>query len=127
MQALWDALMHATERPWVAAVLIGWALSAGITQAFKFMLPLASKPAGRELLTRLVAVVSAAVPAAVYMSAESQPIMRIVMTTIGAGLWSPFAFALIQAALRHWWPWAADALSQDVRGVLAGDRQENRP
>lgn len=128
MQALWDALIHAfgTTPTWLAGILVGWAISAGVTQAVKFMLPLAHPAPGRELFTRGVAVFSAGITTAVYLSAESQPLLRIALSTIAAGLWSPIAFALLQAALRHWWPWAADALSQDVRGMLAGERRENR-
>lgn len=128
MQALWDALIHAlgTMPTWLAGVLIGWGISAGVTQGVKFLLPLAHPAPGRELFTRVIAVISASIPTAVYLAAESQPLLRIVLSTVGAGLWSPIAFALIQAALRHWWPWAADALSQDVRGVIAGRRKENR-
>jgi hypothetical protein len=117
MQAAWDALVHAlgSTPPWLAAVLIGWALSAGLTQTVKFLFPLTWFSAMRELLTRLLAITSAAVSAAAAYIGLGGEGLAVTLVALGAGLWSPLAFALLQAALRRWAPWAADVLSGDVR------------
>lgn len=119
MQAAWDALRHALDNlpPWLAAVLIGWALSAGLTQAVKFLFPLAWFHGLREQLTRLLAIMSAAATSGAAYTALGGEGPAVILVTLGAGLWSPLAFALLQAALRKWAPWAADALSGDVRSV----------
>lgn len=129
MNALWDALLHALESmpAWLAAVLIGWGISVGVTQTVKFWMPLRWDPYLREDVARGVAVMSASFPALLYAMHRDQPALIIMLTATGAGLWSPLAFALLQAALKRYWPWAADVLSQDVRGHLVGKSLENRP
>lgn len=125
MREIIDTAYHGLNQMpgWLAAVLIGWAVSAGVTQTFKFFLPLSVLPEQREPMTRLVAVLVAAVAAALVMVDRGGGAVSVVLVAIAAGVWSPLAFAMLQAVLRRWWPWAADVLSGDVRGVLAGKRK----
>lgn len=119
MQAAWDWIVHVLTHmpPWLAAGLIGWALSTGLTQQVKFFFPLSWFHGLREQLTRLVAIISAAASAAVAYTLLGGEGSAVTLVALGAGLLSPLAFALLQAALRKWAPWAADALSGDVRSV----------
>lgn len=120
IESAWNTAVHilATMPAWLAAVLIGWAVSAGVTQTLKFFMPLAVPADHRENMTRIVAVVTAAVVAAVTMVDRGGSATAATLVAIATGVWSPVAFAMLQAVLRRWWPWAADVLSADVRGVL---------
>ncbi|WP_353094174.1 hypothetical protein [Methylibium sp.] len=125
MRQMIDNLYHALGAmpPWLAAVLIGWAVSAGVTQTVKFFMPLSVLPEQREPMTRLIAVLVAAVAAALAMIDREGGAVSVALVAVAAGVWSPLAFAMLQAALRRFWPWAADVLSGDVRGVIRGARQ----
>lgn len=120
-----DTIYHAlgTMPAWLAAVLIGWAVSAGVTQTVKFFMPLSISAEQREPMTRLVAVLVAAVAAALVMVDRGGGALAIGIVAVAAGAWSPLAFSMLQAVLRRWWPWAADVLSSDSRGVLSGNRR----
>lgn len=128
MRELIDTAYHGLNQMpgWLAAVLIGWAVSAGVTQTAKFFMPLAVPEQAREAMTRFIAVLTAAVAAALAMVDRGGNSMEIVLVAIGSGVWSPVAFAMLQAVLRRWWPWAADVLSADVRGVLITSRQGSK-
>lgn len=119
MNAAWDFIIHALSSmpEWLAAILAGWAVSAGLTQALKFLTPLSLYHGYREQITRLVAMISAAVPAGIlYGVLGGHPPEAVMWVSLGAGLWSPLAFAILQAFLKRYAPWLADVLSQDVRG-----------
>lgn len=120
MKSAWDFAVHVlnTMPPWLAAILVGWAISVGMTQASKFALPLSVNEGVRELVARLLAFTSAAIPAGVYYTSRSSDSAAAALVMIGAGLWSPLAFAVLQAALRRYFPWLADVLSADKRGKL---------
>lgn len=122
MTTSWNTLLHVlnTMPAWLAAVLVGWAISVGFTQGLKFALPVRWCPDGRELTARIVAFLSAALPAWLYYAGQdgAQP-MAGFLVAIGSGFWSPLAFAILQAVLRRFAPWLADALSGDKRGVVA--------
>lgn len=122
MREVIDSTYHAlgTMPAWLAAVLIGWAVSAGVTQTVKFWMPLSVSSGQREATARVVAVLTAAVAAAAYMVERDGTAVAVALVAVAAGVWSPLAFAMLQAVLRQWWPWAADVLSGDVRGVLVG-------
>lgn len=123
MTAAWNFVVHVldTMPAWLAAILVGWAISVGVTQGFKFTLPVGWCEDWRELAARLVAFFSAGLPAAVYYieQAPGAAIGAVLLVLLGAGLWSPFAFAVLQAVLRRYVPWLADVLSADKRGVVA--------
>jgi Mn2+/Fe2+ NRAMP family transporter len=119
MQSAFDFIMHALAGlpEWLAAVLIGWAFSAGVTQALKFLTPLSMYHGHREQVTRVIAMLTASIPAGmVYGVLGGKPPEAVLWVAIGAGLWSPLAFAILQAVLKRYAPWLADVLSQDVRG-----------
>lgn len=122
MNAIWNTLLHMlnTMPGWLAAVLVGWAISVGLTQGLKFAMPVRWCPEGRELTARIVAFLSAAIPAGAYYASlpDPHPIAAFLVMA-GSGLWSPLAFAILQAVLRRFAPWLADALSGDKRGVVA--------
>jgi hypothetical protein len=124
IESAWNTAIHilGTMPAWLAAILIGWGVSAGVTQTVKFFMPLSIAAEQREPMTRLVAVLVAAVAAALAMVDRGGGLVSIVLVAIAAGVWSPIAFALLQAVLRRWWPWAADVLSADVRGALSGKK-----
>jgi len=122
MREVIDSTYHAlgTMPAWLAAVLIGWAVSAGVTQTVKFWMPLSVSSGQREATARVVAVLTAAVAAALVMVDRGGNSLAVALVAIASGVWSPLAFAMLQAVLRQWWPWAADVLSGDVRGVVVG-------
>ena len=124
IEAGWNTLIHIlnTMPTWLAAILVGWGVSAGITQTLKFSLPVDADEGLRHIVTRVVAVVTAAIIAGSWHAEFSGPPIITAMVAVGAGVWSPIAFALLQAVLRRWWPWAADVLSGDVRGALWGKK-----
>ena len=72
----------------------------------------------------MVAVLTAAVAAALVMVDRGGNSLAVALVAIASGVWSPLAFAMLQAVLRQWWPWAADVLSGDVRGVVVGRARE---
>lgn len=129
MQAIWDAVLHAfgTMPDWLGAVLIGWAISVGVTQSTKFWMPVRWEPRLREDIARATAVLSAFFPALAYYISQGGNPFYVALTAVGAGLWSPLAFALLQAGLKRWAPGLADVFSADVRHSGSGFRQENRP
>lgn len=118
----WNTLIHIlnTMPAWLAAVLIGWAVSAGVTQTFKFAMPVTADGQMRETIARVLAVVVAALVAGAWYAERGGSATGVILVSVGAGVWSPIAFSLLQAVLRRWWPWAADVLSGDVRGKLVG-------
>lgn len=124
MTAFWNALLHIlnTMPAWLASILVGWAMSVGLTQGLKFSLPVRWCPDGRELTARIVAFLSAAVPAGAYYANQPDPSpITTFMVMAGAGVWSPLAFAGLQWGLRLSPKTAglADVLSGDKRGVVA--------
>ena len=109
--------LFAALPPWVAAVLIGWGISAGLTQALKFAMPLRLPKQERHAIAYVVAMTSAFLPALFWMIDSGAGYTATLLTAAGAGLWSPFAFSLLQRGLRASprLSWAADVLSGDVR------------
>lgn len=119
MQAAWDFLLHMLDGmpPWLAAALAGWFISVGVTQTTKFLLPQSVYHGYREQAVRLLAILSAAIPAGILFEVfGGRPPQASMWVALGAGLWSPLAFAILQAILKRYAPWLADVLSQDVRG-----------
>lgn len=110
-----------TMPPALAAFIVGWAFSVGITQPVKASLPAIWHQLDRELIVRLLAFFSAMLPAGLYYArAEgSQPEM-LWLVMVGTGLWSPIAYALLIAFLRRGGreSFVADVLSGDKRGVI---------
>lgn len=123
MKALWDSALYMlnTLPPFLAAVIVGWAMSVGLTHGMKFSLPLSLPEGYREAAARWTAFVTAAVPAGAWMANADATPLAIVMTAVCAGVWSPLAFAILQWALRLHPKTAglADLLSGDKRGVIA--------
>ena len=122
MTATWNFVLHVlnTMPAWLASILVGWAISVGLTQTVKFALPVSLAVDLRNALARCLAFLSAAVPAGAYYATQPEPNPGpALLIMLAAGLWSPFAFAILQAVLRRYWPWLADALSADKRGVVA--------
>ena len=121
MSAAWTFVLHVlnTMPAWLSATLVGWAISAGLTQTVKFILPVRWDYDGRELAARLLAFLSAFIPAGIYYAEQASATPGVmILVMIGAGLWSPIAFALLQRVLSRYFPWLADVLSADKRGVL---------
>lgn len=123
MKTIWDFAMHvlSTMPAWLAAFLIGWAFSVGVTQGIKFTMPEAYPAGWREAMSRWVAFLTAAVPAGAWVQQAGGSALVIVLVTLFTGIWSPIAYALLIAGLRRWpaAAWIADVLSQDKRGVIA--------
>jgi len=117
MQAVFDFILHAlAELPnWLAAVFVGWFISVGLTQSIKFLVPVSVYHGYREQLCRLIAILTASLPSGWWYAAHGGDGADLVLVTMGSGVWSPLAFAMLQAVLKRWWPWAADVLSQDIR------------
>lgn len=119
----WRAGLNVLETmpAWLAAFLVGWVISVGLTQPAKFMIPRDWPPDDREELSRLIAFFSAMLPAGVYYAnANGTSYAHLWMVMLGAGLWSPIAFALLIAFLRRGGRESliADVLSGDKRGVI---------
>ena len=129
MESIWNFITHVlnTMPHWLAAILVGWAISFGFAQAFKkYALPISWDANLRSSVTRILAALTAFVPAFGYMVEHDQPLVATALAGIGAALWSPLAAAALQAILKRFAPWLADALSGDVRGAVHGPKAENR-
>lgn len=129
MNDIWNTITHilSTMPVWLAAVLVGWAISFGFAQMFKkYALPISWDPDLRAMITRIAAGGSAFLPAAIYMINHDADGVDTMLAALGAGLWSPMAASMMQAVLKRFAPWLADALSGDVRGVVHGTKKENR-
>lgn len=122
----WNTLLHVlnTLPPWLAAGLIGWSGSIAVTQPVKFLMPLGWDSEMRAVAARVLASLSAFAftvlgYSAIAPGASGAALMLVALLT---AVWSPIAFALLLAGLRRHprTAWAADVLSGDVRGVLAG-------
>ena len=123
MTAAWNFVLHVlnTLPAWLAALLVGWAISVGLTQSLKFAIPVHFCEDWRELISRLVAFMSAAFPAGLYYLTDPTAAPAVAfLVMLAAGVWSPLAFAILQWALRTNAKTAglADVLSGDTRGVL---------
>lgn len=119
----WEFGLHAlaTMPASLAAFLIGWSFSIATTQPVKFMLPLLWHADDRELITRVVAMLSAMIPAGLYYAqAKGANPSLLWLVMVGTGLWSPIAFALLIAWLRRGGKesFVADVLTGDKRGVI---------
>lgn len=123
MTAAWNFFVHVlgTMPIWLAAFLVGWAMSVSITHGFKFILPVSMPDWLREDLTRFVAFMSGAIPSGWWAADAGYGILGVSVQAVVTGVWSPVAFALLMAWLRRTerWAWVADVLSADKRGVLA--------
>ena len=123
IEEAWNTALHllATLPPWLAAFLIGWGFSIGVTQFIKFALPETYPRAWREATCRWIAFITAAVPAGAWLQQQGGAAIAVAIVTVAAGAWSPTAYALLIGGLRRWGrtAWIADVLSQDKRGVLA--------
>lgn len=129
MESIWNFIINAlnTMPHWLAAILVGWAISFGFAQAFKkYALPISWDANFRSNVTRILAALTAFAPAAAYMVEHDQGVVATALAGLGAALWSPMAAAMLQAILKRFAPWLADALSGDVRGVVHGPKTENR-
>lgn len=129
MNDIWNSITHilSTMPVWLAAILVGWAISFGFAQMFKkYALPISWDPDFRAMITRIAAGASAFVPAAIYMIDHDASGVNTILAALGAALWSPMAASMLQAILKRFAPWLADALSGDVRGVMHGTKKENR-
>lgn len=123
IESAWNTALHllATLPPWLAAFLIGWAVSVGLTQGLKFALPVGAPEGLREAAARWLAFLSAAVPAGAWLYDAGGSGLAVALVAIGTGAWSPVAYALLIAGLRRFerTAWIADVLSGDKRGVVA--------
>jgi hypothetical protein len=126
MTGIWNFALHVlnTLPPWLAACLIGWAGSIAITQPAKFVMPLRWDGETRAIVARVLASLSAfVVTGLAYLTvAPEAPGAAVLLAAMLTGIWSPIAYALLVGGLRTHprTAWAADVLSGDVRGVLAG-------
>lgn len=126
IESAWNTVLHilATLPPWLAACLLGWAGSIAITQPAKFLMPLGWDPESRAIVSRVLATLSAmaCTMLAYFALAPLAAGAAVLLAALLTGVWSPIAFALLLAGLRRHprTAWAADVLSGDVRGVLAG-------
>lgn len=126
IQSAWNTALHIlnTLPPWLAACLLGWAGSIAITQPAKFLMPLGWDADTRAIVARVLATFSAmACTVLAYFALQPlAPGAAVLLAALLTGVWSPIAFALLLAGLRRHprTAWAADVLSGDVRGVLAG-------
>lgn len=124
IEKTWNAGLRMLDSmpPWLAAFIVGWVASIGITHAFKYMLPVRWWAEIREGLTRAMAVLAAMVPAAIYYAEQpGTSLTGLMLVMVITGAWSPLAYALAMAWLRRSEKraWIADVLSGDKRGVLA--------
>lgn len=122
MVTLWNNLLHIlnTMPIWLAAVLIGWAMSFTITHAFKFLTPQSLDAWLREDLNRFVAFFSGAIFSGWWAVEAGYGLMGMTLVAVFTGVWSPMAFALTMMLLRKSpkTEWIADVLTADKRGVL---------
>lgn len=106
----------------VIACLAGWAVSIGLTQPVKFLLPLNWYPKSRQVITQGIAFASAFLVVHGMVPGGQGVILGLI-----TGLWSPMAYSLAIRLLENRYPALADILSGDVRGTMKGDVRENRP
>ena len=117
-----NEILDAIRQFWAAipvearVCLLAWLCSAGATQWFKFQLPLTWSPLLRGTLVRLVAFgVGAGVVLLLIKGALAYVLAAIV------GFWSPIAYPLLVIIIEDRFPFLADLMSGDIRGVLKGD------
>lgn len=124
MEAVYNFVLHVfqTMPPPLAACLIGWAFSISVTQFVKFVFPLEWPSKTRAMFTRFVAFVAALGGTYAYLMTPTGLLLGFMV-----GVWSPFAYWGVLAIVGHFFPWLKDAFSGDVRGVVFGDKRENRP
>lgn len=123
IETLWNILSAAFKEtpPWVGAILFGWFFSWGVTQSVKFFIPLGWTPDTRKVVAQALGFVSAA-SVVVLLKPLAWPATILLSTMVG--FWSPLSWALLVAVVRKRWPFIADVLTQDTRGVLFGERRE---
>lgn len=109
--------------PWLVAIVLGWLGAIGLTQALKFAVPLGWNDQVRHSAAQLIALLSAFT--IVWLLQPGGPVLSAVLAIL-TGLWTPLSWALLMAWLKRKHPWVADVLSQDVRGVLVGQRRGSR-
>lgn len=109
--------------PWLVAMVMAVLISWGGTQPLKFLLPLAIPAAARHWATRLIAFTIAAY--IVVLLKPAGPELTFVLAMF-AGLFSPLIAAIFMAWLKKRYPWVADVITQDVRGVLFGEPRGDR-
>lgn len=121
MSEIWTIISGAfNETPaWLGAMLLGWLLSWGATQTLKFFIPVKWEMRTRRELAQGLAFFTAFVT---VMVMAPMPLWKTVALACATGFWSPISFALLMAFIRKRWPYLADILTQDVRGVLFGER-----
>lgn len=121
MTEIWNILSAAFREtpPWLSALLLAWAVSWGCTQALKFFLPIRWDVHTRREMAQLLAFLTAFLTVATL---KPLPLAGTLALAFATAFWSPISFALLMAFLRKRWPYLADVLTQDVRGVLIGDR-----
>lgn len=110
-----------TMPPWLAAFLVGWFVSIGLTQTMKFTMPLTWSSELRNSIGRMLSVLAGAIPAGIYYANVTDPSPAgMILVMLSTGLWSPIAYRLLIGFLRKRpsLEWAADALSGDKRGVI---------
>lgn len=123
MESVYNFLLHVynTLPPPVAVALWAWAMSSTVTQVLKFMLPLEWNPKGRRYVAIYTAFFAAFLTAVVMMPTGIGCLVGVTM-----GVWSPLFYALTIAIVGHIFPWLADVLSGDVRGMIFGERREHK-
>jgi hypothetical protein len=108
---------------WLVAIILGWLLAIGVTQALKFFIPLGWHEQVRHTAAQLIALLTGF--CTVWLLQPAGPELTAVLAIL-TGLWAPFSWALLMAWLKKKHPDVADILSQDVRGVLFGQRRGSR-
>ena len=118
MNAIYNqiASFYMSLLPELRACVLAWLVSISVTQPMKFLLPLNWHPELRKRLAQAVAFVSAFLTMTFLLPNGLGVILGLVM-----GSWSPTFYVLAIKLADKYWPWGADFLSADVRGMMTGD------
>lgn len=104
MKTIWDTAMHilGTMPWWLAAFLVGWVASVGITHPLKVGLRryTHTDPDNRHLIAWLTAALSALAFAWAFAVEQGASVGAAGMVAVLTGFWSPLAFAGLQRFLR---------------------------
>lgn len=118
MSALYDVFADFFNHvsPEFRACLLGWIASISVTQPLKYAMPLAWKPGIRRTIAQVVAFAVALFAVHVMIPGDNGWVYGVII-----GIWSPLAYAIAIKCLEDRFPWTADFLSADIRGVLIGE------
>lgn len=112
MEAIFDFLLRVVEKmpQHVWDLFLATTITWGLTQQFKFIMPLDWAPRIRAIITQLFAFLMGF--GLTYALWETK---YGAVAGLFVGVWSPTAYSLTLKIVKHRWPWLADKMSGDIR------------